>query len=215
MDVLQILQNHLDEVELADLELLEVELQTGNYSKAQIKDGFKLIDQRRLELQEALLEHEENQEIELPEAIPNAPSEAVAAAPSDDEKRHYVKNLLNLLRISIGNPNTYMKAVLEKPFFAEDPVGTIAVTADIYSPKEMNVLLLHVQFGEELLQKYWSILDLKVVSRHQCFSEDFFMKHFSELDTDIVLHKGPNPWRKPDKMSKKLSVFLKLKGVKL
>jgi hypothetical protein len=41
------------------------------------------------------------------------------------------------------------------------------------------------------------------------------MKHYSQMDATIVLTKGKNEWRKKEKRSKQLDVFLRLKGVKL
>lgn len=69
--------------------------------------------------------------------------------------------------------------------------------------------------GESFLEKYFGALDPDKVARYQEFSEQFFMKHFSQLDAVAVLAHGKNEWRKKDKRSKQLDVFLRLKGIKI
>ena len=80
---------------------------------------------------------------------------------------------------------------------------------------ELDAIISVKQLGEEFLEKYFGALDKDKISRYQCFSESFFMKHYSQLNATIVLTKGKNEWRKKEKRSKQLDVFLRLKGVKL
>ena len=57
--------------------------------------------------------------------------------------------------------------------------------------------------------------DKEKIARYQIFSESFFMKHYAQMDATVVLTKGKNEWRKKEKRSKQLDVFLRLKGVKV
>jgi len=80
---------------------------------------------------------------------------------------------------------------------------------------EINAILSVKQMDEEFLEKYFGVLDHDKIARYQLFSENFFMKHFAQLDHTIVLQRGKNQWRKKEKRSKQLDVFLRLKGVKI
>jgi hypothetical protein len=76
-------------------------------------------------------------------------------------------------------------------------------------------MLTIIPLEEGFLEKYFGALDKDKISRYQCFSEGFFIKHYSQLDATVVLTKSKNEWRKKENRSKRLDVFLRLKGVKL
>ena len=80
---------------------------------------------------------------------------------------------------------------------------------------ELNAILSVKQLGEPFLEKYFGALDHDKIARYQLFSEAFFMKHYAQMDATIVLQHGKNEWRKKEKRSKQLDVFLRLKGVKI
>lgn len=83
-----------------------------------------------------------------------------------------------------------------------------------FEPWELDAIVSVKQMGEEFLEKYFDALDHDKIARYQLFSESFFMKHFSQLNAAVVLQYGKNEWRKKEKRSKQLDVFLRLKGVK-
>ena len=85
----------------------------------------------------------------------------------------------------------------------------------VFQSWEINAIVSTIELKEEFLEKYFGAIDHDKVARYQYFSESFFMKHFSQLDYSIVLEKGKNEWRKKEKRSKQLDVFLRLKGVKI
>ena len=84
-----------------------------------------------------------------------------------------------------------------------------------FQPWELNAIITVKQMGEDFIEKYFGALDSKKIARYQQFSEAFFIKHFSQLDASIVLEHGKNEWRKKEKRSRQLDVFLRLKGVKI
>ena len=84
-----------------------------------------------------------------------------------------------------------------------------------FMPWEIDAIVSVKELEEEFLEKYFGALDKKKIARYQRFSESFFMKHFSQMDATIVLAKGKNEWRKKEKRSSQLDVFLRLKGVKI
>ena len=84
-----------------------------------------------------------------------------------------------------------------------------------FQPWELDAIISVKQMPEDFLEKYFGALDHDKIARYQQFSEGFFMKHYSQMDPTIVLEHGKNEWRKKDKRSKQLDVFLRLKGVKI
>lgn len=84
-----------------------------------------------------------------------------------------------------------------------------------FSAWELGTILSVKQMNEEFLEKHFDELGHDKIAMFQRFSEDFFIKHFSEMDANIVLGYGKNDWRKKDKRSRYLDVFLRLKGVKI
>lgn len=85
----------------------------------------------------------------------------------------------------------------------------------LFLPWELDAILRTRPLSETFLEKYFSSLNAEKIARYQLFSEKFFIKHFSQFDAEIVLTKGKNEWRKKEKRSAQLDVFLRLKGVKI
>lgn len=103
-------------------------------------------------------------------------------------------------------------------YIKNNPIVTpkfIKENASFFKPLEFNVLLTKHNMDEEFLEQYFSNIDPVVIACHQYFSEAFFMKHFNELNYNNVLKKGINDWRLKENRSKKLDVFLRLKGVSI
>lgn len=86
---------------------------------------------------------------------------------------------------------------------------------DLFEKLELDYLVSHIAFDEPFLEKRFSQLNSDEIAKHQTFSEEFFMRHYNDLDVNLVLQKGPNPWRDKANRSNKLDVFLRLKGVRL
>ncbi|NBH61828.1 hypothetical protein D1155_09210 [Anaerotruncus sp. 80] len=90
----------------------------------------------------------------------------------------------------------------------------VDVHFNMFDSNEMGAVLLEMQLSEAFLEKYFTALDKDKIARYQQFSESFFQRHFADFDAETVLKKGKNEWRKKEKRSKQLDVFLRLKGVK-
>lgn len=85
----------------------------------------------------------------------------------------------------------------------------------VFRGAELSVVLGCYGFDEDFLEKYFNIFDADDTAKTQRFSEEFFMRHYAELDAQTVLEQGVNGWRKKGARSKKLDMFLRLKGVHL
>lgn len=86
---------------------------------------------------------------------------------------------------------------------------------DLFDEAELRTIVRSMRLSEAFLEKYFDVLDHKAISEHQRFSEEFFIRHYADLDATSVLRRGPNEWRRKDRRSPKLDVFLRLKGVRI
>lgn len=222
MEILELLKTARDQMYLEDLEFFQTELDTGGYTDAYIAEC-----RQQIELVRKWLCGEENTNVsqteksDAPAKRPKAslimdiqgvaPEAAnpVAAAMSPE------KTILSDLR-SVREHNSY-KSQFKKYIQSHAEIDAAFVDShySFFLPWELNAIVSVKQLGEAFLEKYFSALDKQKISRYQYFSESFFMKHYSQLDTEIVLTKGKNDWRKKEKRSTQLDVFLRLKGVRL
>lgn len=219
MDVKGILQNQADDLLDIEIDCLEEELSTGGYDPAYRKDCNALIEAIR---------HARKVGAEPRDGVSadssgggvakGAYADPRSLSPYNDvpiPKRtdsEVVAHDLAAMR-RLPDRKTRFKAYLaQSPHIDE---GFCDAHFDIFTRDEMSMLLETRSFSEAFLEKYFASLDHDKVARYQKFSEAFFIEHFAELDPKIVLKSGCNDWRKPNSMSSRLNVFLRLKGVRL
>ena len=222
VDVFAILKDQADELELADLEMLEVALQTGSYSRAEVNKGLAIIEGIRFNLYQKLVpekpsEPKEEENKETTPAISEKSVEKGNGKIEDSDVPLIRKNFRLILTVSrLNNDSTHtVKTALETISKDGDIIKYLDIVVDMLSQKELSSTLTWLNYPEELLEKYFVSLDKKMIAQHQFFSEEFFIRHYNDLSANLVLKKGKNPWRKPDAMSNKLKAFLKLKGAKI
>ena len=85
----------------------------------------------------------------------------------------------------------------------------------MFRKTEMSEILTYIPMSEAFIEKYFNIVDLKIISAKQYISEEFFIKHFNDLDVEKVLYNKRNEWAEKGNRSTQLDVFLRLRGVKL
>lgn len=215
MEVLQILQENLTSLYEEELSFLEVELKTGPYEQAYVKECLELIQQIRAKL--IRKEHQEGDDalLALPHNAVLVPADLEQAqsgvAPPAQDGQDELKNAI----LSLRNKTDYksrFKALAEKsPALSESMVEEIIA---FLQPAELETLLTVKSFGESFLEKHFDLLDKDKLSKHQQISESFFIRHFEQLDPTLVLKNTKNSFHKKENRSTKLDVFLRLKGIK-
>lgn len=220
MEVKEILENQAAELLDIELDCLEEEVETGDYNPAYRKDCKALIRRIKKAREIASVHHGEGEGDgsssdgfsagTLADLQSLSPFNNVPAPKKTDSET--VAHDLAVIRKKIDRKTqfrAYLKAspIIDEAFCDEH--------FDLFAHDEMSILLETRHFSESFLQKYFTSLDGSKIARYQLFSEDFFIEHFNELDPSIVLRSGRNEWRSPDRMSSKLNVFLRLKGVQL
>ncbi len=212
MDPFDLLNNHKEDIELPDIEMIRIALETGPYNAKDREKGMKLLN----EVYQRLTTPNPEKEQPVAESAPISQEvEKLSSAPlSDEQVRKIVKTRLGIIRVSSSTLALGVRSLLNS-FGDRAPLDVFCLCADLFSATEISSVLSWLNLGEENLAKYWAILNKGDIARYQLFSEDFYILHFNDLNVNIVLKQGKNPWRKKDAMSPKLTMFLKLKGVSL
>jgi len=221
MDVLDILIKSGRDLYPDELDFFETELDTGDYEQEYIDKCKEQIKKIR---------NWQN---------PEAPKSVKAANSTDiqkDDLSSVVKSLADIAP-AINNPLTEtltkeqlilndIEAIRKENSYKNKFKEYVFKNDDIdeqfmdnkyafFEPWEMDAFISVKPVSEWFLEKYFASLDHDKIARFQYFSEEFYMKHFSEFEAGTVLKFGKNEWKKKSKRSKKLDVFLRLKGVNI
>ena len=216
MDVLEILKKSGKDLYPEDLDFFETELATGgNYNAAYQAECRALIEQIR-NWQKAPAPTEDlakakgkTDGIEM-DISKVAPQNANPAMEMPQDQRLFLD--ITNMRDDSSYKTKFKKRIQEADFV---DAAFIEKHFAFFKEWELNAILTVKQLGELFLEKYFGALDHDKIARYQLFSEAFFMKHYAQMDATIVLLHGKNEWRKKEKRSKQLDVFLRLKGVKI
>ena len=221
MDIYKMLTENSDSILKEDLEFFEIELATGDYEREYIKKCLELIKEikRFRNIKEPKVDKididDPSSGISYVEEEPtvnldNVKKDSILYE-NEEQRETKIKSLIINARSSNDYNNNFNKIIkdnnIQENFIDKNYV--------FFKQIEIDELIKIIKFSEDFLEKYFKLLNHKLVAEHQLFSETFYMKHFNELDYKIVLKKGKNPWIKLEQRSSKLTVFLKLKGITL
>ena len=225
MEIWKILTESPQDLYPEDLDFFETELATGGpYEPSEQARCREKIKELRAwmdgELPEPLGAEAETKEERDPAGAPKglllslqqlAPAEANPAA-SAMTPVQILESDIRSIRTQSACKTAFKEYIKANPQINSD---FLDAHFGFFQPWEMNAIVSCRQLDEAFLEKYFGALDHDKIARHQCFSESFFMRHFAQLDPAIVLEHGKNEWRKKEKRSSQLDVFLRLKGVKI
>ena len=216
MDILEILKKSGKDLYPEDLDFFETELATGgNYNAAYQAECRALIKQIRnwkkapAPIEKTATARGESGGIEM-DISKVAPKEANPVMDMPQDQRLFLD--ITKMRDESSYKTKFKKRIQEADFV---DAAFIEKHFAFFKEWELNAILSVKQLGEPFLEKYFGALDHDKIARYQLFSEAFFMKHYAQMDATIVLQHGKNEWRKKEKRSKQLDVFLRLKGVKI
>ena len=214
MDILNILTTQGDKLYKEELEYFITELEIGEYSSAYVDKCKKLIGE--------LLKGGNKTPVVIvnePESIDEsaAPSITISYEKLTHQTNTVVltseesfKKEVKIMREKNLYKDFYQYMVSKKDLLTVD---FIEKNISFFNEWEISTLISFIQFDEDFLEKYFTVLDKTAIAKYQLFSESFFMKHFNELPVSVVLKQGVNEWKKKSKRSSKLDIFLRLKGV--
>lgn len=213
MEILEMLTNNMSELLPEDIEMIETELATGTYDDDYIKKCREKLDQIKkwndseIRINIGYMNIPNNIQVDNVKIIPNGNM-------NNSETTAYERVLKKLteLRKKDNYKEEFKKFAKSSSDMTEQFMDN---NFTLFEKYEMDALLMVMNFSEDFLNKYFSVLDVDKISKYQLFSEGFFIKHYSLMNAETVLKKGKNPWCDKSKRSSQLDVFLRLKGVKI
>ena len=229
-NLLKILNEHGKDLYPEELDLLETELDTGDeYSEIYVKTCKERINALRAWLRgdEGAAEpgaQDDTEQLTEPKVQPVMkdggpvimnqldilPDEARKAAQATMTIEQQLSKELSALRQTNTYKSDFKRYIEKRP---EIDSAFLDTHFSLFTAWEMDAIVTAKELPEDFLEKYFGVLDHDKIARCQRFSESFFMKHYADLNPEIVLKRGKNDWRKKEKRSKQLDVFLRLKGV--
>lgn len=221
MDIYKMLKENSDIILKEDLEFFEIELATGDYEREYINKCLELIKEIKQfkNIKEKKVEKvnidDSSAGISFVDEEPTVNLSKIEKGSNTVDKDAQKESLIKTMIIKARSLSTYQSEfnkIIKDNKIQEEFIDKNYV---FFKQIEMDELIKTINFSEDFLEKYFKLLNHKLVAEYQLFSETFYMKHFSQLDYKIVLKKGKNPWVKKEQRSSKLTVFLKLKGITL
>lgn len=216
MDILEILKKSGKDLYLEDLDFFETELATGGHYDAAYQAECRALMKQIRNWKKASAPSDDPAKakgksggIEM-DISKVAPKEANPVMDMPQDQRLFLD--ITKMRDDSSYKTKFKKRIQEADFV---DAAFIEKHFAFFKEWELNAILSVKQLGEPFLEKYFGALDHDKIARYQLFSEAFFMKHYAQMDATIVLQHGKNEWRKKEKRSKQLDVFLRLKGVKI
>lgn len=216
MEILEILKKNGKALYPEDLDFFETELATGGPYKANYRSECRRLINliRKWQAGEEEKTTENNKE-GIPSVLQVSPGQLSPNGQKLDSTLSSAEKLFH--KVSKLREEPSYKSSFKKLMEESDLVDASFIEKhfSFFEEWELNAILSVKQLGEPFLEKYFGALDHDKIARYQLFSEGFFMKHFAQMDYTVVLQRGKNEWRKKEKRSKQLDVFLRLKGVKI
>ena len=214
MEVLEILEKNSRDLYPEDLDFLETELATGDYTdeyKKLCKD--KLLEVRRfLSGEDEATEHEAKIPQKLVVSIDKiAPKDAGALTLGMTEEELVLQSIRSF-RQKEGYKTAFKNYIKDASSIDE---AFVEKHFTFFTDLELDAIIMVLEFSESFLEKYYGAFAKDKIARYQKFSEQFFIKHFGDLDYNIVLTSGKNDWQKKENRSRQLDVFLRLKGINI
>lgn len=216
MDILEILKKSGKDLYPEDLDFFETELATGGHYDAAYQAECRALMKQIRNWKKASAPSDDPAKakgksggIEM-DISKVAPKEANPVMDMPQDQRLFLD--ITKMRDDSSYKTKFKKRIQEADFV---DAAFIEKHFAFFKEWELNAILSVKQLGEPFLEKYFGALDHDKIARYQLFSEAFFMKHYTQMDATIVLQHGKNEWRKKEKRSKQLDVFLRLKGVKI
>ena len=216
MDILEILKKSGKDLYPEDLDFFETELATGGHYDAAYQAECRALMKQIRNWKKASAPSDDPAKakgksggIEM-DISKVAPKEANPVMDMPQDQRLFLD--ITKMRDDSSYKTKFKKRIQEADFV---DAAFVEKHFAFFKEWELNAILSVKQLGEPFLEKYFGALDHDKIARYQLFSEAFFMKHYAQLDATVVLQHGKNEWRKKEKRSKQLDVFLRLKGVKI
>ncbi len=215
MDILEALNVPIKEIYTEDLDFFLRQLDLGNYSedyKKVCRERIKIIRTRINAIEQSNALPTQDKPIDKPNVSVELAYVPIPGNEKSISKEEQLLGQIQNIRKSENSKLEFKDLIKSRTDIDEALMDKIFPSLE---PWEIATVVSLIPFSEDFLEKYFSAIDHDKIARFQEFSENFFMKHYIDLNPDVVLRFGKNKWRKKEVRSKQLSLFLRLKGVKI
>ena len=218
MEIKEVLLDPNADLTLDEIEMLETELNIGNYDiqyvaecreligslKKAIKNASKGKDTKKNDVK---VEFEAKKIILIPRKS-LLDNKVIEYSGTDDDR---FKKIMSYYRETkdVGRDEDLILSLKSEKLFNEE---FIIKNINYFTSAEKEIIFNNLSFKEESLEKNFFAIGGELIARTQLFSEDFYMNFFDYLPYSIV-KKSKNEWINAKNRSPKLTVFLRLKGI--
>ena len=209
MEVLEMLKEQGDKLTNEELKFLIDELNTGSYSADYKEECFGIIDQIK-----------KNRKHDKKEKGKNT-IHTVIMTPEEIKDR-LDKNALNVedrffRDLEIARMTNSGDQIIEKYINDKLLDGDFFLkNLKKFKEPEVRKILELIELSEKQIKELFGLVPQGAIELTQKITEDFFIKHFDELDIKSLKKNKVTDWIiNPSLRSKKIVIFLKMKGVKL
>lgn len=209
MEVLEMLKEQGDKLTNEELNFLIDELNTGSYSQDYKEECFGIIDQIKKNRKHGKVEKGKetiHTVIMTPEEIKDRLDKNALSA----EERFFRD--LEVARMTNSGDQVVEKYIneniLDGDFFIKN--------FKKFNDSEVRKILELIELTDKQIEELFAIAPHGAIEMTQNISEEFFIKHFDEIDIKSLKKNKVTNWIiDPSQRSKKIIIFLKMKGVKL
>lgn len=209
MEVLEMLKEQGDKLTNEELKFLIDELNTGSYSQDYKEECFGIIDQIKKNRKHGKVEKGKetiHTVIMTPEEIKDRLDKNALSA----EDRFFRD--LEVARMTNSGDQVVEKYINENILGGDFFIKKFKKFNDF----EVRKILELIELADKQIEELFAIAPHGAIEMTQNISEEFFIKHFDEIDIkSLKKNKATNWIIDPSQRSKKIIIFLKMKGVKL
>ena len=209
MEVLEMLKQQGDKLTNEELKFLIDELNTGSYCQDYKGECLSIIDQIKKNRKHGKVEKGNEKVytvIMSPEEIKNRLDKNTL---SPEDKFFHDLEIARMMNngVQVVEENI-SENILDGEFFINH--------LNKFTGFEVFKILELVKLTEKQIEALFNVVPYGAIESTQVISEDFFIKHFEEIDVESLKKNKVTNWIvDPTQRSKKIEIFLKMKGVKL
>ena len=209
MEVLEMLKEQGDKLSNEELKFLIDELNTGSYDADYKEECFGIIDQIKKNRNLSKKEKGKNT-VHTVIMTPNEIKNRLDKTALNVEDRFFRD--LEIARMTKASDQVIEEFIGDKLLDGEFFLKNLNIFNDVETQKIFNL----IQLSDKQIDELFGVVPEGVIELTQKISEDFFIKHFDDIDIKSLKKNKATDWIiDPSLRSKKITIFLKMKGVKL
>lgn len=208
MEVLEMLKQQGNTLTNEELKFLIDELRTGSYNEDYKNECFEIISQIKSDKSHDVKKSKETLHtvILTPEEIKDRLDKSALSV--DDR---FFRDL-EVARMVNSSDQVVEKYINEHTLSDEFFITNLNRFNDL----EVRKIFALIKLNDKQIEELFTTVPSGTIEKNQYISEEFFIKHFDDIDIKALKKNKVTNWIiDPTQRSKKIIIFLKMKGVKL